>query len=80
MQRIAEFKEIQRRKWQIANKPHKTEEDLITLKCLSSIEESTVLLCDIYEALREHATYTGNQMNNEEVLETEKQQQQQTKF
>jgi hypothetical protein len=51
IQRIKEIKEIQRLKWQIASKEHLTNEDLIRLKCLSSVEESTTLLCDIYDAL-----------------------------
>jgi hypothetical protein len=51
MQRIKEVKEIQRRKWEIANKNHLTQEDLIRLKCLSELEESTVLLAEIYGSL-----------------------------
>jgi hypothetical protein len=51
MQRIKEVKEIQRRKWEIAIKEHLTNEDLIRLKCLSELEESTVLIAEMYDAL-----------------------------
>jgi hypothetical protein len=51
LQRIKEVKEIQRRKWEIANKEHLTNEDLIRLKCLTELEESTVLLSDFYQML-----------------------------
>lgn len=52
IQRIAEIKEIQRKIWEIVNKEeHLSQEDLIRLKCLSTLQESTVSLTEFYDAL-----------------------------
>ena len=51
MRTIHELEEIQRRKWLLCNKEHLTNEDLIRLKCLSELEESTTLIADVYDAL-----------------------------
>ena len=45
---------------QLTNKEHLTKEDLIRLKCLSELLESTVLCQELYDALPGIDTFTPN--------------------
>lgn len=66
MQRIKEFEEIQRLQWEIARKPHLTNEDIMRLKCLSEIRESTILVAEAYNALPGIDSFTPNHQEEAE--------------